>query len=176
VPWWNKCFNVSDDYFEVWCVPSATHVPCIHQSQNKVLSTLVCYFILSITKTSLSLYNATNSSSNLWCFDYPEDGGSKLIQNVSNKLPKNTASYTIQQLSTFFSLESVQSNHLTASIFKSAYKIKVILYISKYAIISFCIKTIHMQHNKDSVGSYLKPCNIFLTVIIMCSHRLLETQ
>ena len=29
------------EYAEVWCVPSATHVPCIHWSQNKVLGVRV---------------------------------------------------------------------------------------------------------------------------------------
>jgi hypothetical protein len=28
VPWREKCININDDYVEVWCVPSATHVPC----------------------------------------------------------------------------------------------------------------------------------------------------
>ena len=27
---------INDDYLEVWCVPSATHVSCIRRSQNKV--------------------------------------------------------------------------------------------------------------------------------------------
>ena len=27
----------SDDQINVWCVPSATHVPCTHQHQNKIL-------------------------------------------------------------------------------------------------------------------------------------------
>lgn len=40
----------------------------------------------------------------------------------------------------------------------------------------FCIKRTYTQHNKDSAGSYLKQCNIFLSTIIMCSNRLLETQ
>jgi len=31
-----KFLNVSGDHAEVWCVPSAVHVPCTDQSQNKV--------------------------------------------------------------------------------------------------------------------------------------------
>jgi hypothetical protein len=33
----DKCLNVIGKYAEVWCVPSATHVSCIHRSQNEVL-------------------------------------------------------------------------------------------------------------------------------------------
>ena len=29
--------NVNDDYVEVWCVPSATHVQCKQRSRNNVL-------------------------------------------------------------------------------------------------------------------------------------------
>jgi len=38
-PWypWDKGLNVNDDYVDILCVPSATHVPCINESQNKVL-------------------------------------------------------------------------------------------------------------------------------------------
>jgi hypothetical protein len=41
VPRWDKCLTVNGDYKEVWCVPSATHVPCSNQSQNKVLGSTV---------------------------------------------------------------------------------------------------------------------------------------
>ena len=34
VSWRDKCLKVNGDYMEVWCVPSATHVPCIHWSQS----------------------------------------------------------------------------------------------------------------------------------------------
>lgn len=30
---WNKCLHVNNDYMEVWCVLSTTHVP-LYQSQN----------------------------------------------------------------------------------------------------------------------------------------------
>jgi hypothetical protein len=33
-----KYLNANDDYTEVQKIPHATHVPCIHGSQNKVLS------------------------------------------------------------------------------------------------------------------------------------------
>ena len=33
MPWWDKCLNVTGDYGEVRCIPSSTHVPCIHQRQ-----------------------------------------------------------------------------------------------------------------------------------------------
>ena len=36
VSWWAKCLNINGDYAEVWCVPSATIVPCTDWSQNKV--------------------------------------------------------------------------------------------------------------------------------------------
>jgi hypothetical protein len=43
VPWWDRHLNVSADYMEV-CLPYATtHVPCMHQSQYKVLSNSVLY-------------------------------------------------------------------------------------------------------------------------------------
>ena len=38
MPRWDKWFNVNGDYVEVWCVPSAVCVQCIHRSQNNVLS------------------------------------------------------------------------------------------------------------------------------------------
>ena len=37
VPQCDKCLNVIGNYAEVWCVPSATHVSCIHRSQNEFL-------------------------------------------------------------------------------------------------------------------------------------------
>ena len=42
----NKHLNVSGDYVEIWCVTSiANHMPCTHQRQNKVLSTIASYLI-----------------------------------------------------------------------------------------------------------------------------------
>jgi hypothetical protein len=38
VPQQVKCFNINGNFVEVWSVPSVTHGPRIHQSQNKVLS------------------------------------------------------------------------------------------------------------------------------------------
>jgi len=38
VPLWGKCKDGSGDCFEVWCVPSASHVPCIDQSHNNILT------------------------------------------------------------------------------------------------------------------------------------------
>jgi hypothetical protein len=35
--WWDRFLNTSGDCMEVWCVSSATQVPCMYQSQNKVL-------------------------------------------------------------------------------------------------------------------------------------------
>ena len=32
----DQVFNVSGEHIEVWCVPSATHIPGIDQSQNKM--------------------------------------------------------------------------------------------------------------------------------------------
>ena len=37
LPQCNKCLNVIGNYAELWCVPSATYVSCIHGSQNDVL-------------------------------------------------------------------------------------------------------------------------------------------
>ena len=34
VPQWNTCLYVSGEYLGLWCVPSATTVPCIHQNQT----------------------------------------------------------------------------------------------------------------------------------------------
>ena len=44
VPQWDRCLNANSSFVEVWCVPSATHVPCICQGQNRVLG-----FILFIS-------------------------------------------------------------------------------------------------------------------------------
>jgi hypothetical protein len=43
--WWDRFLNVTGNYAEVTCVPSATHVSCINQNRNKGLSTCVCYLI-----------------------------------------------------------------------------------------------------------------------------------
>jgi len=50
-PWCpcDKGLNVSDDYVDIWCVPSATHVPCINESQNKVLGIGATVTLLSET-------------------------------------------------------------------------------------------------------------------------------
>jgi len=48
VPWWDKCWYISGDYKEVWCVlyvSSATHVSCMHQIQNMVVGLSVFDFI-----------------------------------------------------------------------------------------------------------------------------------
>jgi len=45
VPWCDKCLNVNGDYVEVPCVPSAIHVPHIHQNRNDVLGIRVYYLI-----------------------------------------------------------------------------------------------------------------------------------
>jgi len=40
LPQCDRCLNVISNYAEVaevWCVPSATHVSCIHRRQNEVL-------------------------------------------------------------------------------------------------------------------------------------------
>ena len=37
VPRWDEFLNVSRDYLGDWCVPSATHLACIRQSQNTVI-------------------------------------------------------------------------------------------------------------------------------------------
>jgi hypothetical protein len=34
--WWDRCLNVNSDCVEVWCVPSTTHMSCIHWSQKNV--------------------------------------------------------------------------------------------------------------------------------------------
>lgn len=36
VPRRDTRFSANDDHVEVWCVPSATHAPCTHRSQNVV--------------------------------------------------------------------------------------------------------------------------------------------
>ena len=47
VPLWGKCRDGSGDYVEVWCVPSASHVPRIDQSHNNFLTWewLLPYFL-----------------------------------------------------------------------------------------------------------------------------------
>jgi hypothetical protein len=41
-----QVLNVSGEHIEVWCVPSATHVPGIAQSQNEMFSIRV--FVTSL--------------------------------------------------------------------------------------------------------------------------------
>jgi len=33
VPRWHKCLNINGDYVELWCVPSATRCPYMHQDR-----------------------------------------------------------------------------------------------------------------------------------------------
>jgi len=46
--------SANDDHVEVWCVPSATHAPCKHRSQN-VLCIRVLFILLSETPFSFLL-------------------------------------------------------------------------------------------------------------------------
>lgn len=39
-----QIFKCCSWFNEMWCVPFATHVPCIRQSYNRVLSIVVCKF------------------------------------------------------------------------------------------------------------------------------------
>jgi len=51
VPRWDKCLSVSGDYLEVWCVPSATHMLCIHSTQNTFLGARVFVVFLELVYT-----------------------------------------------------------------------------------------------------------------------------
>jgi len=44
---WSKCLKVIGDYLEVWCVPSATYVSCVHRSESEVLGVgvFITYFL-----------------------------------------------------------------------------------------------------------------------------------
>ena len=44
VPLWHKCLKVNGDYLEVWCVPSATYVSCVHRSESEVLG--IGFFVI----------------------------------------------------------------------------------------------------------------------------------
>ena len=44
VPRWDKCLSSNGDYVEVWCVPCATYVSYVHESQNTVLDISVTFF------------------------------------------------------------------------------------------------------------------------------------
>jgi hypothetical protein len=37
VAWWDRHLKANDNYVKVWCILSATYVPCEHSSYNKVL-------------------------------------------------------------------------------------------------------------------------------------------
>ena len=53
VPLRDKSFSADDDHVEVWCVPSATHVPRTHRSQH-VLDIRV--LVISLSETPLSFF------------------------------------------------------------------------------------------------------------------------
>jgi hypothetical protein len=57
-PWCHiwTCLSVNDDCMEVWCVPSATHVPCMLWHQNNVLSIRMLMHYL-IQQTAHSIIN-----------------------------------------------------------------------------------------------------------------------
>jgi len=45
-----KCLYINSDYTEVWCAPSAKHVPCIHQIKNSVLGMRVVVILFFETQ------------------------------------------------------------------------------------------------------------------------------
>jgi hypothetical protein len=66
VPRWDKCLSVSADCVGFWCVRTATHVPCIHLSQNKVLD--ICdFFILRVNQVLNSYVRMPPFGSAMFC-------------------------------------------------------------------------------------------------------------
>jgi hypothetical protein len=53
MPLWCISLNVSGDYASVWCVPSATHVPCECGSYSKVVDTTVFLSLWIVLLTTL---------------------------------------------------------------------------------------------------------------------------
>jgi hypothetical protein len=53
------CLKVDDNYVHVWCVPSATHTPCIQWSYNKVLniSVFVTLFLKQLCPYKIKQYH-----------------------------------------------------------------------------------------------------------------------
>ena len=51
VPRWDKCLSVSGDCLEVWCVPSATRMLCIHRTQNTFLGVRMVLVYLKLVNT-----------------------------------------------------------------------------------------------------------------------------
>jgi hypothetical protein len=53
---WYKCLNVSGDYVGIWCIPSATHVPCIRRSQNSGVGISVHLVFWNLLVTTLCVW------------------------------------------------------------------------------------------------------------------------
>jgi hypothetical protein len=63
VPQLNRRWDVNDDYVEVWCVASATHMPCTHHSQDKVCDIEV--FVALSVETPLYVQMVVDSCNNV---------------------------------------------------------------------------------------------------------------
>jgi hypothetical protein len=64
--------NVSSDYVEVWCVPSATHMPCVHRSQNEVPIIVVLVTLFLILLCAIHLKHIMNFNVFGALIRYPE--------------------------------------------------------------------------------------------------------
>jgi len=79
VPWWYKYLNVIAAYMEVWCVPSATHVPCIHWLHLAIIVTLLFstplynanIYIKSVITSITVLYSCQLSTFVTYCISRP---------------------------------------------------------------------------------------------------------
>ena len=91
MPRWDKCLSVDSDYKEVWCVPSATQVPCSHQSLNKVLGSTV----------SAILFHKMP-----WCKNW-------IYKNKNKILSSHTISYVTHNKNTPDHLTRQQRQHST---------------------------------------------------------------
>ena len=62
----SKCLNVNGDYMDVWGVTPATHVPCIHQCQNKIFCIRV--FVTLFSENFLVYYLSVHFIATFVCF------------------------------------------------------------------------------------------------------------
>ena len=61
-----QCLNVNGDYMDVWWVTPATHVPCIHQCQNKIFCVRV--FVTLFSENFLVYYLFVHFKATFVCF------------------------------------------------------------------------------------------------------------
>ena len=113
---WDKYLYVSDDYVGVWCVPSATHVLCIGQGQNKILDVKVFlpYFFWNYFVLYLLWRVDTPVMQKFWNTVISPKAGALFVTNIAGskrKILRRTGSKQIRGRLDVFSGSKKSKSH-----------------------------------------------------------------